>query len=145
MDVNHSYGWQVCVLYSSRAVGCGPWFLHVEVLHWMLGFLIAWKPCFTIANVPRELWLWDSSLSSSPHGLDPWAALPTGQKCSLCNLDPTAGLGDNLFCDFPVKMEFFFRNSDSRKAELGTSSGGEAAASSRVSTEWGGRRLRFQS
>lgn len=78
---------------------------------------------------------WDFGLSSFPYSLDPWAALPNEKKCSLCNLDPTAGLGDTLFCDFPVKMEFFFRNSDSRRAEPGTSTGGETAASSRVSTK----------
>ena len=48
------------------------------------------------------------SLFSTPCRLGPWAALPNEEKRSLCNLDLTARLGDNLFCDFPVKMEFFF-------------------------------------
>lgn len=68
---------------------------------------------------------WDFRLSSPPHSQDPWAPLPNEKKCSLCNLDLTAGLGDNVFSDFPVKMEFFFRNSDSQRAELETPAWGE--------------------
>ena len=69
------------------------------------------------------------SLFSTPCRLGPWAALPNEEKCSLCNLDLTARLGDNLFCDFPVKMEFFFRNGDSWRAEPGILIGWEAAVS----------------
>lgn len=73
-------------------------------------------------------------LSSSPCSQDPPAASPNEKKCILCNLDLTAGLGNNLFCDFPVKMKFFFKNSDSQRAEPGLLIGGEAATGGGVRT-----------
>ena len=69
--------------------------------------------------VGTQGYLLNFRLSSLSCCLDPWVTLSNEEKCSLCNLDLTAGLGNNLFCDVPVKMEFFFKNSDSERAELG--------------------------
>ena len=80
------------------------------------------------SSLGSRVGLMSISLFSTPCRLGPWAALPNEEKRSLCNLDLTARLGDNLFCDFPVKMEFFFRNSDSWRAEPGILIGWEAAA-----------------
>lgn len=91
-------------------------------------------------SVGTRVWLVNFSLSSSARSPDPWAALPNEEKCSVCNLDLTAGLGDNLFCDFPIKMEFFFRNNDSPRAEPGILMGREEAARGGRSTKLGVRK-----
>lgn len=91
-----------------------------------------------------RVWLVKFSFFFFVYSSDFWAVLFNEEKCFVCNLDLIVGFGDNLFCDFLIKMEFFFRNNDFLRVELGILIGREEVVRGGTSIKLGVRKYLFR-